>query len=123
MLTPGAFLYSQIAVLNYRCRGTAAIPEGGADWGEKRQRKPEYPADCKHLSSCGLLTPLRLQLGMELTLIPAARDLAEPLTITSWTQLEDRLIVRGPNFLFPPSPHKVKFLQRQQPTPNCNTTL
>lgn len=33
MLTPGAFLYSQIAVLNYRCRGTAAIPEGGSRLG------------------------------------------------------------------------------------------
>lgn len=71
MLTPGAFLYSQIAVLNYRCRGNGCYSWGELT-GEKRQRKLEYPADCKHLSSCRLLTPLRLQQGMELTLIPAA---------------------------------------------------
>lgn len=33
MLTPGAFLYSQIAVLNYRCRERLLFLRG-ADWGE-----------------------------------------------------------------------------------------
>lgn len=33
MLTPGTFLYSQIAVLNYRC-GERLLFLRGADWGE-----------------------------------------------------------------------------------------
>lgn len=96
MLTPSAFLYS-CAVLNYHCKGKAAIPEGS--WlGEKWQRKLEYPADCKHLSSCRLLTPLCLQLGMAFTLILSGQDLAQPLTIASWTQRDDYLCSRCPNY-------------------------
>lgn len=95
MLTPSAFLYS-CAVLNYHCKGKAAIPEGS--WlGEKWQKKLEYPTDCKHLSSCRLLTPLCLQLGMAFTLIRAGQKLAQPLTMTSWTQRDDYLCSRCPS--------------------------
>lgn len=77
MLTPSAFLYS-CAVLNYHCKGKAAIPEGSR-LGEKWQRRLEYPADCKHLSSCRLLTPLCLQPGMAFTLILAGQGLAKTI--------------------------------------------
>lgn len=40
MLTPGAFLYSQIAVLNYRCRERLLFLRG-ADWGEATKEAAE----------------------------------------------------------------------------------
>lgn len=79
----GAFLYSQIAALNYRRRGWLLLPMevgmgGEARLGDKRG------GDWKHLSSCRLLTPLCLQSGngAHLDLSPFASPLLPGRNLT-----------------------------------------